>query len=404
MKYEEIKLSELVDTISDTRKVDKDRVILVNTSDVLDGEVLNHAYSENYNLRGQFKKRFKTNDILYSEIRPANKRFAYIDFDSEDYIASTKLMVLRRKSDKITNRYLYYCLTNDLFIRRMQHLAEARSGTFPQITFDVLKDESICLPSVDNQNKITSILDNFNNKIRLNNQINNNLFELLKQEFREKFYNKEEKNSYLIDYISETIGGDWGKENLEGNNNTKVYCVRGADIPSMEYGNKGNAPIRYILEKNYKNKKLDPNNIIIEISGGSPTQSTGRTAYITKSILDMYDSPLLCTNFCRAIEAKDDILAPFIYMNLKLMYEDDIFFNWENGTTGIKNLALNDMLSNLKVKTPEEMMLKDFYLLFNNIMNKISSNSNENIKLEQLRDTLLPELMKGEIDLDNIEI
>lgn len=230
------------------------------------------------------------------------------------------------------------------------------------------------------------------------------MFELLKQEFREKFYNKEGKDSYLIDYISNTIGGDWGKENPEGNNNAKVYCVRGADIPSMEYGNKGNAPIRYILEKNYENKKLNPNNIIIEISGGSPTQSTGRTAYITKSILDMYNSPLLCTNFCRAIETKSDILSPFVYMNLKLMYEDDIFFNFENGTTGIKNLALNDMLSNLEVKSPNEIDLKVFSLLFNNIMNKISNNSNENIKLEQLRNTLLPKLMNGYIDLDNIEI
>ena len=83
---------------------------------------------------------------------------------------------------------------------------------------------------------------------------------------------------------------------------------------------------------------------------------------------------------------------------------NDIFFNWENGTTGIKNLALNDMLSNLEVKSPDEIQLKDYYLLFNNAMNKISSNSNENIKLEQLRDTLLPKLMNGEIDLDNIEI
>ena len=404
MKYEEKKLSELVDTISDTRKIDKDKVVLVNTSDVLAGEVLNHTYTENCNLRGQFKKRFKTDDILYSEIRPANKRFAYIDFDSEDYIASTKLMVLRRKSDKITNRYLYYCLTNDLFVDRMQHLAEARSGTFPQITFDVLKGETIYLPSIANQNKITSILDNINNKIRLNNEINNNLFELLKSDFKNKFYKKDEKDSFLSDYISETIGGDWGKESPEGNNNTKVYCVRGADIPSMEYGNKGNAPIRYILEKNYNNKKLNPNNIIIEISGGSPTQSTGRTAYITQNILDMYDFPLLCTNFCRAIETKNELLAPFVYMNLKLMYEDDVFFNWENGTTGIKNLALNDMLSNIEVKTPDENDLKEYNLLFNNIMNKISNNSNENIKLEQLRDTLLPKLMNGEIDLDNIEI
>ena len=318
-----------------------------------------------------------------------------------------QLSITNQQINSITNLkdfcnfdYLYYYLKQNY--KKIQSVAGGT--TMPIVNKSSFEGIEIELPSLCDQLKIVKILNKIDEKIELNNEINNNLFELLKQEFREKFYNKEEKDSYLIDYISETIGGDWGKENPEGNNNTKVYCVRGADIPSMEYGNKGNAPTRYILEKNYNNKKLDPNNIIIEISGGSPTQSTGRTAYITKSILDMYDSPLLCTNFCRAVEAKSDILAPFIYMNLKLMYEDDIFFNWENGTTGIKNLALNDMLHNLEVKSPDEMKLKDYYLLFNNVMNKISSNSNENIKLEQLRNTLLPKLMNGEIDLENIEI
>ena len=175
MKYEKIKLSDLVDTVSDTRKINKDKVVLINTSDIFDGDVLNHSYVDNSNLRGQFKKRFEKNDILYSEIRPANKRFAYVDFDSEDYIASTKLMVLRKRSNSITNRFLYYCLTNDFFTEKMQHLAEVRSGTFPQITFDVLKNEIINVPSIENQNKITMILDNINNKIKSNNEINNNL-------------------------------------------------------------------------------------------------------------------------------------------------------------------------------------------------------------------------------------
>ena len=305
-------------------------------------------------------------------------------------------------NEKIYFKYLYYALNNKKMHDAM--LNAASGTTIPDLKHSSFYDLEIPLPEISNQKKIAKILDNICDKLKLNNEINNNLFELLKSDFKNKFYKKDEKDSFLSDYISETIGGDWGKESPEGNNNTKVYCVRGADIPSMEYGNKGNAPIRYILEKNYNNKKLNPNNIIIEISGGSPTQSTGRTAYITQNILDMYDSPLLCTNFCRAIETKNELLAPFVYMNLKLMYEDDVFFNWENGTTGIKNLALNDMLSNIEVKTPDENDLKEYNLLFNNIMNKISNNSNENIKLEQLRDTLLPKLMNGEIDLDNIEI
>ena len=106
MKLYEKELGEFVENISDTEKINKDEVILVNTSDVENGKVINHNYVKNSNLKGQFKKRFKRNDILYSEIRPKNKRFAYIDFDSEDYIASTKLMVSRNKGN-IDNEYLF---------------------------------------------------------------------------------------------------------------------------------------------------------------------------------------------------------------------------------------------------------------------------------------------------------
>ena len=356
---------------------------------------------ERYN---EIKEKFgvpEKGDILMTAVGTIGISW-YVD-ESDFYFKDGNLIWFKNfKKDKINSKYLYYIFKSKIFSEIIKNISIG--STQKAITIEQVKKIELEFPKIEIQNKIVKILDNITNKIRVNNEINNDLFELLKSSFKSKFYNKKEKDSYLADFISGTIGGDWGKDNPEGNNNTKVYCVRGADIPNMEYGNKGNAPIRYILEKNYKSKKLDPNNIIIEISGGSPTQSTGRTAYITQSILDMYDSPLLCTNFCRAIETKDEILAPFVYMNLKLMYEDNIFFNWENGTTGIKNLALNDMLSNIEVKNPDEDDLKEYDLLFNSVMNKISHNSNENIKLEQLRDTLLPKLINGKIELENIEI
>ena len=83
-------IGDLCNTISDTYKGKDSLVVLVNTSDVLEGKVLNHKTVFNENLKGQFKKTFKKNDILYSEIRPANKRFAFIDFENtSNYIAST---------------------------------------------------------------------------------------------------------------------------------------------------------------------------------------------------------------------------------------------------------------------------------------------------------------------------
>lgn len=396
MKYEEKKLSELVDTISDTRKIDKDKVVLVNTSDVLAGEVLNHTYTENCNLRGQFKKRFKTDDILYSEIRPANKRFAYIDFDSEDYIASTKLMVLRRKSDKITNKYLYYCLTNDLFVDRMQHLAEARSGTFPQITFDVLKGETIYLPSIANQNKITSILDNINNKIRLNNEINNNLHELVKNEYYERFIvNKRDdwKEDTLGNYLSIDRGLSYKGQFLSDNG-----------VPMINLGNvMPNGVFRIEKNKYYSGDfKEKVTTKVGDIVLANTDMTQNREVIGTPVIVPpIYDGKII---FSHHIYCLRDLKLPKMFIFYTLLTDD---WNAAAGgnATGTTVLALpKNTIENYIITIPDNESLAIFDNIATSIQEKRELIMLENIKLEELRDTLLPKLMNGEIDLDNIEI
>ena len=411
MKYEEKKLSELVDTISDTRKIDKDEVVLVNTSDVLAGEVLNHTYTENFNLRGQFKKRFKPDDILYSEIRPANKRFAYVDFDSEDYIASTKLMVLRRKSDKITNRYLYYCLTNDLFVERMQHLAEARSGTFPQITFDVLKGESIYLPSIDDQNKITSILDNINNKIRLNNEINNNLFGLMKNTYVEWFKNYEIPY-YKFEFKDSKFGQipiNWNVKHLkdvfffqEGpgirnwqyveNNGTKFINIRCIKYSDLELDT-ANMISNEEAQGKYKHFMLDEWDVVVSTSG-----TLGRNQIIRKEHLP------LCLNTSvirfKPMNSFDEYAFMYNYL-----ISDEFLNLLDVMATGSAQRNFGPMhLNKIDIVYPDKEILLQFNKLIFPIIENIQNNKTENMRLSQLRNTLLPKLINGEIELDNIEI
>ena len=150
-------------------------VTLINTSDVFDGKVLNHGRVPNVNLRGQFKKAFQQDDILYSEIRPQNKRFAYVDFSPVDYIASTKLMVIRARKDVVSPKYLFYFLKNDSTITELQMLAETRSGTFPQITFTEVANLTIPVPPLNIQEVIVKTLQCIEEKIDCNNSINDNL-------------------------------------------------------------------------------------------------------------------------------------------------------------------------------------------------------------------------------------
>ena len=407
--WKELTVGDLCDTISDTYHRNDDEVVLVNTSDVLEGKILNHQTVENKNLKGQFKKTFKKDDILYSEIRPANKRYAYVDFEeTERYIASTKLMVLRPKKDLVLPRFLFAFLSSNHVLAELQHLAETRSGTFPQITFSSeLAPMPIALPDFETQEKIVGMLSSVEGRIQNNNEINENLEQQARALFQSMFITSEERFSWeggvFADLIDSTLGGDWGKESPTGNNTEMVYCIRGADIPEVRAGNKGKMPTRYILPKNYAAKRLLPGDIVVEISGGSPTQSTGRVAAISQSLLDRYDKGMVCTNFCKAIKPKAGY-SMFIYYYWQYLYDRNVFFLYENGTTGIKNLDLSGFITTEEIVIPPSHLVKRFDDYCQIIFDQIFANGLENEQLAAIRDTLLPRLMSGEIDVSQLSI
>ena len=297
--------------------------------------------------------------------------------------------------------YVYYYLKMEY--KKLADLANG--GAQQNLNSLIIKNFEIYLPNLDIQNKIAKILFSLDKKIELNNKINDNLHELIKNEYDEKFINnKKNLTKKMSVLVEKTIGGDWGKELLNGNYNSEVLCIRGADIPEMDSGNKGKAPNRFILEKNLKVKQLHGEEIIIEISGGSPTQATGRCTYITHELEKSFEKPIICTNFCRAIKLKENKYLPSFYMNLKYLYSKNIMFLYENGTTGIKNLDLPSLLENEDINLVEDKIIIEFNELFYSINKKIIQNANENRILEQLRDTLLPKLMNGELNLDKLEI
>ena len=133
-------------------------------------------------LKGQFKKTIQKGDILFSEIRPANRRFAKVTIsDCSDFVVSTKLMVLRKFNNEVDSDYFYYCLTNQPFLETLQRRAENRIGSFPQITFDLLANYAFPIPPLEEQKHIASIIASIDRKIELNKRINDNLEAMAKQ-------------------------------------------------------------------------------------------------------------------------------------------------------------------------------------------------------------------------------
>lgn len=152
-------LGNTIESYSKKHDFEKENLIFFNTSDILNGELLHNNYSLVAKMPGQAKKSIQKYDILYSEIRPKNRRFALVRINADDYVVSTKLMVLRKKVDFVSVYRIYHFLTEETFVSEINKSAEGRSGTFPQITFEEdLEYKPLILADDNNERKWNNFL------------------------------------------------------------------------------------------------------------------------------------------------------------------------------------------------------------------------------------------------------
>ena len=398
-KWEKMTVGDLCDTISDTYRGEDKEVILINTSDVLEGKVLNHQVVENKNLKGQFKKTFKENDILYSEIRPANKRYAFVDFgDTDNYIASTKLMVLRPRKDVVRPRFLFSFLSSKSVLEELQQLAETRSGTFPQITFtSELAPTLINVPDLETQDRIVGILDVIERKISTNAEINKNLEQQAQAIFKSWFIDFHPfGGNRPIDWVTGIID-DLGAEIICGKTpSTKRKEYYGGNtpfitIPDMHGCVYNVSTERYLSSAGVASqpkKTLPPNTVCVSCIG-------------TAGLVTLVSEKSQSNQQINSIVPKEGISVYYIYLLMQTLSET-INKLGQSGST-IVNLN-KTQFAKIPVTIPSEQVLCNFDTLCKPLFEMILSNQKENIKLTNLRDTLLPKLMSGELDVSGIDL
>ena len=353
--------------------------------------------------------KFRNGDTIMARITPCleNGKTAKISVleDGEVGFGSTEYIVFRAK-DGCDPDFLYYLVTSPI-VRGSAIKSMVGSSGRQRVQTDVVQKLMIKVPDLGTQKTISGILKSLDDKIDANRRVNDNLEQQAKAIFRKWFIDSSDRSQWksgtFSNIIMSTLNGDWGKEYPSGNNIKKVYCVRGADIPDVKAGNKGKMPTRYILPKNYATKKLETGDIVVEISGGSPTQSTGRCTAITQSLLDRYDSGMVCTNFCKAIKPLSGY-SMFVYYYWQYLYDKGVFFSYENGTTGIKNLDFSGFLETEPITLPPFERIADFDAYCQTNFDQIFANGKQSEQLSLLRDALLPKLMSGELDVSAVNL
>ena len=312
--------------------------------------------------------------------------------------------------------FVYYLMT--LVGRELNYLSKT-STAVPIINKSSFSNYEIEVPDLETQNRIAYILSTIDSKIELNRRINDNLEQQAQALFKAWFVDFEPfKDGEFVDselgmipkdwkikplgyLVVKVKSGDWGKDEPTGNYTKKTFCMRGADFPNIKEGNKGKMPIRYILEKNFKEKSLCDGNVVVEISGGSPTQSTGRIVLVDKTFIEDCDNALICTNFCKSLEIKEDY-SLFFYLLWQYLYDLRVMFIYENGSNGLKNLNVNSLIERESFVIPTKEVVSKFNSVVSNLLSTKQANGIEVSRLSSLRDTLLPRLMSGELKINDL--
>ena len=386
-------VGEVCSSISDTYREKKNMVTLINTSDVLEGRVLNHERVPNSNLKGQFKKTFQRDDILYSEIRPQNRRFAYVDFSPIDYIASTKLMVIRAKKDVVSPKYLYYFLKNSSTVAELQLLAETRSGTFPQITFSEVANLTIPVPPLAVQEVIVQTMQCLEDKTICNEQINDNLEQQAQAIYHERFETVS-PNDLPSDWRIVTLGEVATISNKSFNPlKEPEILLEHYSIPAFD---EARFPV-FELSTAIKSNKFIIDASCFMISKLNPT---------TKRVWKPYclTGNAVCSTEFIVYKAKDKTITDFLYSVIDSNSFSDFMCSHVTGSTGSRQRATPSDTLSYELILPSEDELAEFQSLVSPMYAQIRINAIENDRLKRLRDSLLPKLMSGEIDVSAVQL
>lgn len=201
--------------------------------------------------------------------------------------------------------------------------------------------------------------------------------------------------------LGHTIGGDWGSDAPDGTNDTRVAIIRGTDLPDLDQAQTNRVPIRYTTQKKLANRRMQMGDIVLEVSGGSRDQPTGRSLRLTANAMREFDCPVEPASFCRLLRPVSVEMGVILGLHLSYIYQQGKTWEYQNQSTGIANFQTAHFLESELVARPPTAVADAFFKLVNPILER--RHDPQGRHLAELRDTLLPKLLSGELQVHNTE-
>jgi type I restriction enzyme S subunit len=396
-EWREYKLGELValNERSIGRNFKFDRIEYIDTSSVTENKFETPILTTLEDAPSRAKRLIVDGDTIISTVRPIQKHYGFIKKAKDNQVVSTGFVVVTPK--KIEPRFLYYFLTQAEVTEYLNTIAEGGTTTFPAFKADELKDLPINLPDYDTQIAIAGILSSLDDKIELNNKINQELETLAQTLFKQWFIDFEFPNENGEPYKSS--GGELVESELG-------EIPKGWEVSEIglvaKLGAGGDKPSRVSeVQTQEFNIPIYSNGISQDGLYGYTDEAKIFEESVTISARGTIGFVCLRTTPFVPIVRLISVIADEKFLSTKFLYmwlkNQNIV---GNGTTQ-QQLTVPDFKSS-KITIPQLSVVNAFSKQMDLIVETINFNKKDNQELTNLRDTLLPKLISGELSLNEI--
>lgn len=350
--------------------------------------------------------KFRNEDTIMARITPCleNGKIAKVNILQDDEIGfgSTEYIVFRAKKDICDSDYLYYLVCSQ-FVREPSIKSMVGSSGRQRVQTDVVQNLEILVPPFHLQKQIGALLKSIDDKILLNNQINNNLEQQALTLFRQ----------YFIDYApyGGTVPADWDEVSLDN------VCLRITDgshyspadapdspypmysVKDMETYGFNSSSCKHITEDEFhKMQKNDCvpllNDILIAKDG----------SYLKEIFICSEEKNEAILSSIAIFRPNTSVIMPeiLLYLLKQPSVRKDVGDNYVSGSA-LPRIVLKDFKKYRFMLPPMDEQVKIGSIL-HTIRMQTKANIDENQRLSALRDTLLPRLMSGELDVSDIDL
>ena len=343
-------------------------------------------------LPSRARRKVKKNSILYSMVRPNQSHYGIVKDNIDNFLVSTGFAVIDVDTNKTCPAFIYYMLTQQKMTEHLQTIAEQSVSAYPSIKPSDIENLDIILPSLLQQQKITKLLGSLDDKIELNRQINANLEQQVLAYYNYLFidnYNVNRRKCRMNEYFDISIGKTPPRQETQWfkTQSNDVVWVSISDMAKCGlYINKSSEQLTKEAIKKFNIPVVPDNTLLLSFK-----LTIGRIAITNGE---------LATNEAIAhFKTDQKIINEYLYCYLKRFDYDKM------GNTSSIAVALNSrLIKEMPFIIPESHELQTFYDYAHCRFQYIKANLSEISTLSTLRDTILPKLMSGEIDVSKIEL